>query len=53
LVDILAIAVCAMICAAEMWEEIAEFGHAKESWFRKFLALPNGRFCCENYFVAW
>jgi len=42
LADILVIAVCATICAAETWEEIAEFGRAKESWFRKFLALPNG-----------
>jgi predicted transposase YbfD/YdcC len=42
LVDILVIAVCATICAAETWEEIAEFGQAKESWFSKFLALPNG-----------
>jgi len=42
LVDILVIAVCATICAAETWEEIAEFGGAKESWFKKFLALPNG-----------
>lgn len=42
LVDILVIAVCATICAAETWEEIAEFGEAKESWFRKFLCLPNG-----------
>ena len=42
LVDILVIAVCATICAAETWEEIEEFGRAKESWFRKFLALPNG-----------
>jgi len=42
LVDILVIAVCASICAAETWEEIAEFGQAKESWFKKFLALPNG-----------
>src|SRR5215211_6601361 len=42
LVDILVIAVCATICAAETWEEIAEFGCAKESWFRKSLALPNG-----------
>ena len=33
---------CATICAAETWEEIAEFGQAKESWFKKFLALPNG-----------
>jgi predicted transposase YbfD/YdcC len=42
LVDILVIAVCATVCAAETWEEVAEFGHAKESWFRKFLVLPNG-----------
>ena len=42
LVDILVIAVCATICAAETWEEIAEFGQAKESWLRKFLTLPNG-----------
>jgi len=42
LVDILVIAVCATICAAETWEEIAEFGEAKESWFKKFLSLPNG-----------
>lgn len=42
LADILVIAVCATICAAETWEEIEEFGRAKESWFKKFLALPNG-----------
>jgi predicted transposase YbfD/YdcC len=42
LADILVIAVCATICAAETWEEIAEFGRAKEGWFKKFLALPNG-----------
>jgi predicted transposase YbfD/YdcC len=42
LVDILVIAVCATICAAETWEEIEEFGRAKESWFKKFLALPHG-----------
>jgi hypothetical protein len=27
LVDILVIAMCATICAAETWKEIAEFGH--------------------------
>jgi predicted transposase YbfD/YdcC len=42
LVDVLVIAVCATICAAETWEEIEEFGRAKESWFKKFLTLPNG-----------
>ena len=42
LVDILVIAVCATICGAETWEEIAECGRAKENWFKQFLALPNG-----------
>jgi DDE_Tnp_1-associated len=42
LVDIPVIAVCATICAAETWEEIEEFGQAKEMWFQEFLALHNG-----------
>jgi len=42
LVDILVIAICASICGAESWEEIAEFGRAKQEWFSRFLELPNG-----------
>ena len=42
LIDILVIAVCATICGAESWEEIAEFGRAKQEWFAGFLELPNG-----------
>lgn len=42
LVDILAIAICAVICGAESWEEIAEFGRAKQEWFSRFLELPHG-----------
>ena len=42
LVDILVIAICAVICGAESWEEIAEFGRAKREWFSRFLELPNG-----------
>jgi len=42
LVDILVIAICAVICGAESWEEIAEFGRAKREWFAGFLSLPNG-----------
>jgi predicted transposase YbfD/YdcC len=42
LIDILVIAVCAVICGAEGWTEIEEFGRAKEEWFKKFLELPNG-----------
>ncbi len=42
LVDILMIAVCGVICGAEGWVEIEEFGKAKEAWFQSWLALPNG-----------
>ncbi len=40
--DILVIAVCATICGADNWEEIAEFGESKREWFAGFLELENG-----------
>lgn len=40
--DILVIAVCAVICGADTFEEIEAFGKAKAGWLRRFLALPNG-----------
>jgi predicted transposase YbfD/YdcC len=42
LLDIITIALCAVICGADTWEEIVEFGHAKISWLRTFLELPHG-----------
>ncbi len=42
LIDIITISICAVICGAEGWEHIEEFGHAKYDWFRKFLELPHG-----------
>ena len=42
LLDILVIAVCAVICGADSWVEIEEFGNAKLPWFRTFLDLPHG-----------
>ena len=42
LMDILVIALCAVICKADGWEDVASFGKAKEAWFKKFLELPNG-----------
>ncbi len=41
-IDILVIAVCAIICNADTWEEMQEYGEEKEDWFRSFLKLPNG-----------
>lgn len=40
--DILVIAICGMICGADDWVSIQEFGEAREDWFRTFLDLPNG-----------
>ena len=42
LLDIVVIAVCGIICSADTWVDIEEFGKAKEEWFRTFLDLPNG-----------
>lgn len=41
-IDILVIAICAIVCGAEDWESVALFGVAKEGWFRRFLELPSG-----------
>src|SRR3954452_20888147 len=42
LIDILVIAVCAVIGEAESFEDIADYGRCKEAWLRGFLTLPNG-----------
>lgn len=42
LLDIVTIAICAVICGADDWVAVESFGKAKEGWFRKFLRLPNG-----------
>ena len=42
LVDILVIAVCAVVGEAESFEDIALYGRCKQAWLRSFLELPNG-----------
>jgi predicted transposase YbfD/YdcC len=42
LIDIIAIALCGVICGANDWVAIEAYGRAKESWLRQFLELPNG-----------
>lgn len=42
LIDILVIAVCAVICGAEGWEDIEEYGNAQAEWFAEVLDLPHG-----------
>ncbi len=40
--DILVLSVLAVIAGAEGWEDIREYGIAKERFLRKYLRLPNG-----------
>ena len=40
--SILFISLCAVICGAESWNEIEDYGNAKIDWLKKFLYLPNG-----------
>lgn len=42
LIDMIVIALAAVLCGADGWVQIEAFGKAKEGWFRKFLELPYG-----------
>lgn len=42
LLDIIIIAICGVICGAEGWVNIEEFGKEKKDWLKTFLELPNG-----------
>jgi predicted transposase YbfD/YdcC len=42
LVDIITMAVCAVIGNANTWKEVATFARLRKDWFQRFLELPNG-----------
>jgi predicted transposase YbfD/YdcC len=42
LLDIVVIAVCAVICGADDWAAVEEFGQARHDWLAGFLELPHG-----------
>jgi predicted transposase YbfD/YdcC len=42
LIDIVTIAICAVICGADGPSDIEQYGHEKHEWLKTFLALPNG-----------
>ena len=42
LMDILVLAVCAVISGAEGWEDIEEYGKSQAAWFADLLDLPHG-----------
>jgi predicted transposase YbfD/YdcC len=40
--DVLTIALFGVICGADGWEAVAEYGRAKLAWLKTFLELPHG-----------
>ena len=42
LIDMIVLAICAVICGAEGWTDIENFGNSKLPWLKTFLELPNG-----------
>ena len=38
----LLLTICAVICGADGWAEVEDFGQAKKGWLRMFLQLPHG-----------
>jgi predicted transposase YbfD/YdcC len=42
LIDIIVITLCAVICGADDWVDVADYGRAKKKWLKTFLKLPHG-----------
>lgn len=40
LIDIITIAICALICGAQNWVEVEQYGISKYEWLKQFLQLP-------------
>jgi len=47
--DILVIALCAVLCGAEGWDDFVEFAHAKHEWLSARLTLSNGIPCADTF----
>src|SRR5215471_16615896 len=42
LIDIIVIALCAVISGANDWQQVAAFGRRRQGWLSTFLRLPQG-----------
>ena len=42
LLNIITISICGVICGADNFVTIAQFGQSKQKWFESFLDMPNG-----------
>jgi hypothetical protein len=49
LVDILVIALLAIINGADGWESLSDFAYVREKWLRGFLELPGGVPCADTF----
>jgi predicted transposase YbfD/YdcC len=49
LIDIVVMAICAVIADCDDWSDIAQFAQKREAWFRRFLQLPNGIPCHDTF----
>ena len=49
LLDIIAIAICAVIGNADSWRAIALWGRTHETWLKRYLSLPNGIPCHDTF----
>lgn len=42
LISVLFIGICAVLCGAETWEQMEDFGQEREEWLGQYVALPHG-----------
>lgn len=42
LIDVVVVAICAVICGADSWVDVEMFGKSKKDWLSRLLELPNG-----------
>ena len=42
LIEVLTIAICAVLAEAEGWTDMETFGKSKEAWLKQFLELEHG-----------
>ena len=49
LLDILVIAICAVLCGANDWQQVATFGRQRRAWLERFLTLPHGIPCHDTF----
>ena len=42
LIDVVVVAICAVICGADSWVDVEMFGKSKKDWLSRLLELHNG-----------